>query len=57
MQFRDAIEEKVRNEYPDIPKTYKLEPSNIERSTLKGYDLDFPVRTKFDLKSNLKNSI
>lgn len=42
-QYRDAIEEKVRDEYPDIPKTYKLEPSNIERSTAKGYDLDFPV--------------
>ncbi len=42
-QYRDAIEEKVRDEYPDLPEKHKLEPTNIEHSTMKGYDLDFPV--------------
>ncbi|UJR07517.1 hypothetical protein I4U23_011806 [Adineta vaga] len=41
--YRDVIEEKVRDEYPDVPTTYKLEPNNIEQSTTKGYDLDFPI--------------
>jgi hypothetical protein len=38
-----VIEEKVRDEFPDLPKTHKLQPTNIEHSTVKGYDLDFPV--------------
>ena len=37
------IEEKVRDEYPDVPQTHKLQPANIEHSAVKGYDLDFPV--------------
>ncbi len=43
MQYRDVIEEKVRDEYPDLPQTHKLQPANIEHSNVKGYDLDFPV--------------
>jgi hypothetical protein len=38
-----VIEEKVRDEYPDVPQTHKLQPATIEHSTVKGYDLDFPV--------------
>jgi hypothetical protein len=38
-----VIEEKIRNEYPDLPPKHKLEPANIQHSTVKGYDLDFPV--------------
>jgi hypothetical protein len=38
-----VIEEKVRDEYPDLPQMHKLQPANIEHSTVKGYDLDFPV--------------
>jgi hypothetical protein len=38
-----VIEEKVRDEYPDLAQMPKLEPANIEHSAEKGYDLDFPV--------------
>jgi len=38
-----VIEEKVRDEYPDLPQAHKLQPANIEHSNVKGYDLDFPV--------------
>ncbi|CAF1172777.1 unnamed protein product [Rotaria magnacalcarata] len=41
--YRDVIEEKVRDAYPELPQTYKLKPTNIECSTMKGYDLDFPI--------------
>ncbi|CAF3847531.1 unnamed protein product [Rotaria sordida] len=39
--YRDVIEEKVRDAYPELPQMYKLQPANIECSTMKGYDLDF----------------
>ncbi|CAF2526858.1 unnamed protein product [Rotaria sp. Silwood2] len=42
--FRDVIEEKVRDAYPELPETYKLQPANIEYSTMKGYDLDFFIK-------------
>ncbi|CAF3736537.1 unnamed protein product [Rotaria socialis] len=40
--YHDVIEEKLRDTYPELPQTYELKPTNIECSTMKGYDLDFP---------------
>ncbi|CAM2698047.1 unnamed protein product [Rotaria socialis] len=41
--YHDVIEEKLRDTYPELPQTYELKPTNIECSTMKGYDLDFPI--------------
>ncbi|CAF3483831.1 unnamed protein product [Rotaria sp. Silwood1] len=41
--YRDVIEEKLRDLYPELPQMYKLQPVNIECSTLNGHDLDFSI--------------
>ncbi|UJR29976.1 hypothetical protein I4U23_017523 [Adineta vaga] len=41
--YRDVIEEKVHDEYPNLPEKHPIQPANIEHSTIKGYDLDFPI--------------
>ncbi|CAF1102884.1 unnamed protein product [Adineta ricciae] len=41
--YRDVIEEKLRDEYPNLPSKHSIQPANIEHSTVKGYDLDFPI--------------
>lgn len=56
-KHRDVIEERIREEYPDLPAKHKIEPAAIEHSILKGYDLDFPVRTEHCTLSYIANAL